>query len=238
MKRIPKPQRPPRSVLPADRKKILRQLNLMCRPNDRDGVSLAALRLRAIVMLAAGAALRVSEVCKLNAVQFIDMDQGRGAWKTRSLAYVRPDQSKGRRVGPEQWDSSGTIMLADDTRAALRAYIVEARRRGWIPWPPAPDDPLFVAVRGNGLAGKGRHRLSTRTLQWQWRQVQVQAGIDHPYVFHSLRHDAMTRCAERTNGNAKLLADYGRCDVTTAMQYVHLSPQAMMTLRNDLSFAS
>lgn len=247
MKRTPRRPRPPRAVLAADRKKIVRELNLRCRPNERGGVSFAALRLRAIVMLAAGAALRVGEVCKLNVAQFIDLEAsieqagpGKARWKLRSLAYVRPEQSKGRRVGPDQWDSAGTIMVSDLARSALRAYLTEARRRGWIAWPPKPDDPLFIGVRDNGRHrdGPGRHRLSVRTLQDQWHKIQVAAGVDHPYVFHCLRHDAMTRCAERTNGNVLMVAAFGRCDVGTAMQYVHLTPERMTALRNELSFAS
>lgn len=246
-RRVPRHSRPPRAVLPADRKRIVRELNLRCREGDRGSVSLSALRLRAIVLLAAGAALRIGEVCKLNMSQFIDMDgaadkpsTGAGRWKLRSLAYLRPEQSKGRRTGPEQWDSAGTIMVSDLARAALRAYLAEAKRRGWVAWPPAPDTPLFIGVRGNGrsVAGPGRQRLSVRTLQDQWHKVQVAAGIERPYVFHSLRHDAMTRCAERCNGNVLMVAAFGRCDVATAMQYVHLTPQAMQALRNELSFAS
>lgn len=234
-KRRPRVARPPRPVLPADRKLMVRELNLRCRPGARGAVSIAALRMRAIVLLTACAGLRISEVCKLNAFQFLDTDGPR--WKLRSLAYLRPEQSKGRRVGPEQWDSAGTIMLADEARTALRAYIAEARRREWMSWPPKRNEPLFVGVRGNGNSGAGRHRLSPRTLQWQFAEMQKRAGIDHLYHFHCLRHDAMTRCAEKTNGNLVLLADYGRCDVMTAMQYVHLSPQQMLSLRNELRFA-
>lgn len=238
-RRVPRHTRPPRAVLPPDRKRIVREMNLRCRPNERGRVSLSALRLRAIVMLAAGAALRVGEVCKLNAAQVLDLDGAK--WKLRSLAYLRPEQSKGRRVGDDQWDSAGTIMISDLARAALRAYIVEAKRRKWwAQWPPEPGEPLFLGVRGNGRSrdGAGRQRLSVRTLQDQWRKVQLAAGIDHPYVFHSLRHDAMTRAAERSNGNVLMVAAYGRCDVATATQYVHLTPESMLELRNRLSFAS
>jgi integrase len=233
-RRMPRTRRPPRALLPADRKRILRELNLRCRPSSRGSVSIAALRLRAIVMLVAGAGLRISEVVRLNAVQVLDLDAPR--MKLRSLAYLRPEQSKGRRTGPEQWDSSGTILISDDARAALRAYVVEARRRQWISWPPSKTEPLFISVRGNASTGKGRHRLSVRTLQDQWHKFQLSAGIESPYVFHSLRHDALTRCSEVTNGNVKVIAEFGRCDVATALHYVHLGPHSMMQLRNDLSF--
>lgn len=229
-------KRPPRAILPTDRKRILRELNLRCRPDDRGEVSITALRLRAAVLLAAGAALRIGELCKLTLRQLLEETTPR--IKLRSLIYVRPDQSKGRRTGDHQWDSAGTVMVGDEARAALRAYIAEGRRRGWWQWPPAKADPLFLSVRGNLKAGGGRHQLAVRTLQWQWEHFQKHAGIDHPYHFHDLRHTAMTRCAEVASGNVLVIARYGRCDVSTALRYVHLTPQTMVDLRNQLAFAT
>lgn len=220
--------------MPADRKRIVRELNLRCREGERGSVSFAALRLRAIVLLAGGAALRIGEVCKLDAYQLID-DVAASRWKLRSQIYVRPEQSKGRRVGDEQWDSAGAILVNDLARSALRAYLVEAKRRGYVPWPPKKGDPLFVAVRGNWRSGTGRHRLSVRTLQQHWGDFQRRAGVDAPYHFHCLRHDAMTRCADAVGGNVKMLARFGRCSVMTALRYVHVSEKAMADLRNALA---
>ena len=232
--RLERPRQPPRSILPADRKRIVRELNLRCRPGERGTVSFAALRMRAIVLLTGGAALRIAEVCKLDAHQVLE-DAKAPRWKLRSLVYVRPEQSKGRRVGDEQWDSAGTILVSDVARSALRAYLAEAKRRGYIAWPPKKGEPLFVAVRGNWRSGNGRHRLSVRTLQQQWMLLQHRAGLDTPYHFHCLRHDAMTRACEALNNNVKALAIFGRCSVQTALRYVHVSPQQLIALRNQLS---
>ena len=232
----PSSKRPPRCILPLDRKRIVRELNLRCRAGERGSVSISALRLRAAVLLAGGAALRVSEVCKLNAAQVIDDAATR--IKLRSLVYLHPEQSKGRRTGDHQWDSAGTLMIGDDARAALRAYLLEGRRRElWAQWPPGKNEPLFLSVRGNARSTKGRKRLSVRGLQWQWEMFQRRSGTDRPYHFHDLRHTAMTRCAEVSNGNVRVVAAFGRCDVSTALRYVHLTPQAMIDLRNLMAFA-
>ena len=234
-RRIAPARRAPRSLLPADRKRIVRELNVRCRPSDRGHVSFCALRLRAAVLLAGGSGLRIGELCKLDAAQVID-DVAAPRWKLRSVGYLRPVQSKGRRVGPDQWDSAGTFLVSDDARAALRAYVMEAKRRAYLVWPPKAGDPLFVSVRGNSKSGSGRHRLSVRTLQWQWEAFQRHAGLDAPYHWHCLRHDAMTRCSDATNGNIHIVAAFGRCDVLTAAQYVaHPSPQAMLDLRNQIA---
>jgi site-specific recombinase XerC len=137
-------------------------------------------------------------------------------------------------VGEDQWDSSGTILIGDSPRAALRAYLAECKRREYLSWPPKPGDSLFCSVRGNSH-GQGRHRLSVRTLQWQWDEFQTKAGLATPYHWHCLRHDAMFRCAEATNGNVLIVAAFGRCDVKTALQYCGPpSSAAMLELRNKI----
>ena len=228
-------------MLAEDRRKVLRELNLRCRPSERGEVSFCALRLRAAVLLAADSALRIGEMCALDAVQVID-DPAVPRWRLRSVGYIRPEQSKGRRVGPDQWDSAGSFLLGDEPRAALRAYLLEAKRRQYLPWPPKSGDPLFVSVRGNGNGnGKdhpedARQRLSVRTLQWQWGDFQQHAALPSPYHWHCLRHTAMTACAEATNGNVAIVAAFGRCDVKTAMRYcrAYLTPQRMLELRNQI----
>lgn len=233
--------RPPRCVLPADRKQIVSALNLHCRPDARNRVSIDALRLRAAVLFAASAALRVSELCRLTIPQLLE-DPSAGRWRLRSLVYLRPAQSKGRRVGPkhEQWESSGTIVVSDEARSALRAYIAELKRRGWCTWPPEPDQPLLVAKRRNARSRKAKKPaygpLAVRTLQYQWQMFQKRTGIVSPYHFHDLRHTAMTQCAEVTNGNTKMVAEFGRCDPQTAERYIHFSPARLSELRNELAF--
>lgn len=212
-------------------------LNLHCRPDERKRVSIDALRLRAAVVFAASAALRIGEITKLNLAQMLE-DPSAGRWRLRSLVYLRPSQAKGRKAGPEPWTSAGTIVVSDDARAAMRAYIVELKRRGWTKWPPTSDQPLFVAKRRNARSRKrtDHGRLAVRTLQYQWRAFQLRIGLESPYHFHDLRHTAMTRCAEVSNGNTTMVADFGRCDPQTAERYIHRSPGRLAELRNDLAF--
>lgn len=238
-RRRPPTSRPPRSILPADRKRIVAELHLRCRPGERSRSSFAALRLRAAVLLAAGSGLRVSEVCKLNLAQMLE-DPEAARWRLRSLVYLKPSQAKGRRVGEHKWTSAGTIAVSDEARNALRAYIAELKRRGWSVWPPPAAQPLFVAVRTSPrtrrAAAPVHQRLSIRTLQHQWRTFQRAIGIESTYHFHDLRHTALTRCSELTGGNMKLVAEFGRCDLQTAARYVHLTPGRLTALRNDLAF--
>lgn len=237
-RRKPRTERPPRAILPADRRKMLAGLNLRCRPDARGRVVIDALRLRAAVLLSAGSGLRVGEVCKLDLVQFLE-DPKEPRWRLMSLVYLRPSQAKGRRVGDHQWASSGTIVIGDDARAALRAYVAELKRRRWIDWPPTPGQPLFIAVRGNGRGDDDARypRLSIRTLQHQFKSFQRQCGITTPYHFHDLRHTAMTRCAEVVGGNIRALCDFGRCSTTTAMRYLHnFTPEKLAAARNELAF--
>lgn len=234
-------QRAPRAVIPADRRTIIAGLNLRCRADDRGRVSVDALRLRAAILLAAGSGLRVGEVTKLNLRQLLE-DPENARWRLASLVYLRPEQAKGRRVGDQQWASSGTIVIGDDARAALRSYVVELKRRGWTSsWPPAADQPLFVAVRRNARSRRPKSqqhgRLAVRTLQYQFRAFQLQCGITTPYHFHDLRHTAMTKCAEVVGGNIRALCDFGRCSAKTATRYLHnFTPEKLAAARNELAF--
>lgn len=188
--------------------------------------SFVGLRTRAIVELAMSSALRLKECCALNTAQILEEP---GRLSIRTVAYLRAPQSKGRRQGVGQrWDSAGSFMLASAARAALRTYLAEAKRREWMAWPPKPDDPLFIGVRARGVSGHGR--VSHRIVQHQFLRLQRELGIPEPYMFHELRHDALTRFASAAGGNPYKLAAYGRCHIKTATRYVHTSPIALSQL--------
>lgn len=186
-----------RIVDKGDRARIVRALARHA-PHDVE-----ALRTRALVTLAWGGALRASEVLAL------DVDQvtaPNGA--IRSHGFIRAEQSKGH-------NAAGPFVITRDARTALRAYLKEARRRGWV----GTDGPLFIRMRR-----KDHGRLSRFGARAAWKRVQERAGIEHQYRFHDLRHDAITRFSDACNGNAFRVARFARLqDVRTALRYVHAS---------------
>ncbi|MGV1080685.1 MAG: tyrosine-type recombinase/integrase [Candidatus Nanopelagicales bacterium] len=211
----------PRALAPDDRKRILHTANEWARSGSFTG-----LRTRAFVHLALGSGLRLKELCALNLTQVLDRT-ARG-WRLRSQAYLLAPQSKGRRNGArKKWDSAGSFYLTKNTRTALTLYLREARKRGWIEWPPAADTPLFVTVKGRGSDDNGADhhvRLSHRTAQHAWTLLQARARVTEPYGVHCLRHEALSRFADACGGDSFKVAKFGRCDLRTALRYVHLSP--------------
>lgn len=215
----------PRALASDDRKRIVAAANEWARTGSFTG-----LRTRAFVALALSGGLRVGELCKLDLDQVLDRT-ARG-WRVRSQAYLLKTQSKGRRKGPPQkhWDSGGAFFVTKTARTTLRLYLREAKRRGWISWPPAPGAPLFVTVKGRGVDDNGpdHHvRLSTRSAQHEWTKLQKRAQLKHRYGVHCLRHEFMTRVADAANGNPFQVAKLGRCDIRTAMRYVHGSADTL-----------
>lgn len=188
--------------------------------------TLFELRTRALVLLAWGSGLRLKEVCALNLVQILE-DPNAKKWRVRSSAYLKPGQSKGRRKGNRKpWDSAGTFIITTPARVALRAYLVAAAKRELVAFPPGKDAPVFVAA-GHGRA-QGKHmRLSRRSAQHSWTELQKGSRVLELYRFHDLRHDALTRFAESAKGDVFKVARFGRCDPFTALRYVHNSPVAL-----------
>lgn len=218
----------PRSLAPADRKRILAAANEWSRSG-----SFTALRTRAFVAVALSSGLRVRELCNLNLLQVLDRTE-RG-WRVRTHAYLRAAQAKGRRKGRRQWNSAGSFYLSKAARTCLRAYLREAKKRGWMSWPPLEGDPLFITVKGRGSDDHGADhhvRLSTRTAQHAWKQLQRRGGIarSETYGVHCLRHEFMTRVADASQGNVFKVAALGRCDIRTALRYVHGSPAELERL--------
>lgn len=220
----------PRALAPTDRKRIVSTANEWAR-----GGAFTALRTRAFVALALCSGLRVAELCKLDLDQVLDRtDRG---WRLRSHAYLHKRQSKGRRKGPRTWNSAGAFYLSKAARFTLRAYLREARKRAWMRWPPKPGQPLFVTVKGRGSDGHGADhhvRLSPRTAQHAWKELQKRARIRHTYGVHCLRHEFMTRVAAAAGGDAFKVAAMGRCDIRTAQRYVHtVSPAELERLAEN-----
>jgi integrase len=223
----------PRALAPEDRKRIIATANEWASVVPR---SFTALRTRAFLAVALSSGLRVRELCNLNLDQVLDRTE-RG-WRVRSQAYLRVKQSKGRRKGKRRWNSAGSFYLSKVARVTLRAYLREARRRGWMQWPPQEDAPLFITVKGRGSDGHGPNhhtRLTPRTAQHAWTELQLRARIPkrRTYGVHCLRHEFMTRIAAACGGNVFKVASAGRCDIRTAQRYVHISPAELEQLAED-----
>lgn len=208
----------PRSIDDADRARLLATLSR--------ARTLHELRTRALLLLAWGSGLRLKEVCALNLVQLLEDPKAKRP-RIRSTAYLQPKQSKGRRNGARaHWDSAGSFIVTKPARVALQAYLRAAALRAWVRFPPTSTAPVFVAA-GHGKAKGAHQRLAKRTAQHAWTELQKRARIEQPYGFHCLRHDALTRFAESCSGNVFKVATFGRCDVHTALRYVHANPAAL-----------
>ena len=201
-----------RSIAAEDRRRLLRALN------QHHSQDFESLRTRALVLLAWGSALRISECVALDVGQVAELN-GRG-FKLRAASYIRVDQAK----GTEDWSSAGQFPITPHAQTALRTYLAEARRRRWMKADEL-DAPLFITVRPGprSKASNGRHaRLAERSARESFARLQRRTSIPLRYRFHDLRHDAITRFSEACNGNIFRVAQFGRLqDVRTAFRYIH-----------------
>lgn len=196
------------------------------------GGSFYALRTRALILLVWGSALRLSEALALDVAQVLEQPDRAELGRIRGSSLVRPEQAKGRRQGEHRWHSGGTFVITSPAAKALRAYLAEAIARGWITLPAQPRDPLFITVKGGRTKGApSRERLGSRAAQRSWVDTQQRAGIVDLYRFHDLRHDALTRMGDASNGNVFKVAAFGRLrDIRTAQRYVHTSAGSLAEL--------
>jgi integrase len=202
--------------------------------------SFYALRTRALILLVWGSALRLSEALALNIDQILEDPTLDRLGRIRGTALVRADQSKGRRKGPRRWNSSGAFVLTKPARIALREYLAECHKRGWVTLPVKRDTPLFVTVKGGKSKGApSRERLGKRAAQRSWTEVQKRAKVHEHYRFHDLRHDALTRVGDVSSGNVFKVAQFGRLrDIRTAQRYVHGSTASLAELAELASMPS
>lgn len=222
-----------RAVDEADRAKLLATLTQWAAAR-----SFYALRTRALVLLAWGSALRLSECLKLDIEQVLEDPNLRKLGRLRGTAYVRGEQAKGRRKGPRRWNSAGAFVITKPARVALREYLIECVRRGWLTLPAPKGTALFLTIKGRVAKGARvqRGRLGKRAAQHSWTALQKRARISETYRFHDLRHDALTRVGDVSSGNVFKVAQFGRLkDIRTAQRYVHGS---MATLAELAELAS
>lgn len=175
--------------------------------------SVVGMRNRALITLAQDTGLRLAELCALDVAQ-LTLPPFTAPVIT-SCFQLRAAQAKGRR---SRW-----VDVPGRSRSALRSYLRAARAAGWIAGLDAPG-PLFVTHRGRaGVRGHGR--LSRRSAQHAWHEVQARARLRSRYNFHALRHD----CADRLRAHAdtfELAEQLGWTDIRTAVKYVQKPTRA------------
>ena len=128
----------------------------------------------AIISLALGTGLRISEILGLNVA---DVFAANGTPKTR--VRIRAEIAKGGRAA----DVFFPARLVPKLRALWR--FKKGRGESL-----EPNAPLFCS--------QSRRRLSVRRVQMAWAGWQREAGLDRSYPFHALRHTAVTNVYRAT----------------------------------------
>src|SRR5688572_1987685 len=168
----------PRALTKADRDRVFQAMREWCSSGH-----IVALRTRALITLAIDTGLRVRECVRLDLPQVL-VDYKADAVRLQEQFFLFPEQAKR--------GTSGTITVSKRARSAVRAYILAIRRAGWISWPVPQGTPLFLGHRGHrGRAGHGR--LTVRSAEYNWTELQKRARLGTRYTFHDLRHDAASR---------------------------------------------
>lgn len=163
--------------------------------------SFLALRTRAFVLLCWGSALRVSEAVALDISQVLDHEWP-GSRGVRATGIVH----------------GAVFAIPTVARAALREYLeqrqVTRRSRG----------PLFVALDST-------RRLSVRSAQHAWDELQRRAALAQHYRTDDLRHDAITRFSNAAKGDVRRVQAFGRfTDIHTAARYVRTQVTSLAEL--------
>lgn len=195
----------------SDRARVLSTLDAHARTR------FSPLRMRAIALLCLDTALRLRECLALQVEQVTE----RSGDELRIVGefHLGVHQAKGVKARPGRagWTSARLIVIPRRARAALLAYVREARKRGWL----GSTGPLWVQA----LSDEGkRDGVKPRAVQKSWRLWQLRAGIADPYRFHDTRHTSLTRLGEVTSGDPYVIAAAaGHGSMQTSMSYVHVS---------------
>ena len=178
------------------------------------------LRLRAVVLLMWSGALRVSECLALDVAQIIEARDGKMYVKSSCVlrAEQRGDRHELRRSEPHEFP------IDREAKAALVAYIIAAKKKGWLRgW----TGPLFIASRGVRGA-RGHERWSKRALETAWCAKRATMKLDREYELRDVRHDAILR----RPGSVEERASFGRVSrrsITTS--YSHPDPDGFREMR-------
>lgn len=195
---------------------------------SRSAHNFTQLRTSALVLLAWGAALRLSEVLALDVDQVLEEPKRSKLARVRATGYLRTDQA----------ERPGAFIITTQARAALGAYLRALIDREWLTL-PAQGVPLWVTVKGGRNKGApSRTRLGKRAAQLCLEQALQGAGVvREPYRFGDLRHDALTKFGASCR-DPFAVAQFGRMgDARTAARYVPHLPSSLAQLASTAEAA-
>lgn len=171
--------------------------------------SFALLRTSALVLVAWGGALRLSEVLALDIAQVLADPKRKKLSQLRETAYLRADQS----------ESPGAFVLTHEARDVLRDYLRALIEREWLALPST--GALYLTIKGGHTKGAAsRTRLGKRAAQLSFEQLQARLNIRPSYRFGDLRHDALMRFGA-VSQSPFAVAQFGRmADTRSAVKFV------------------
>lgn len=186
-----------------DRASLMRTLNESAAAGNP-----VAIRDRALLSLALGSALRVSECIRLEVRQVLVHEESARV-EIRAQSYLYKHQAKGGHGAP--------FVIPRRARAELGKWVRYMRRHGW----GGHDGPLFVTTK---RTTKQQHvRLSKRGAQRNFKQWLRRAGVSTRFSFHDLRHTATTVFAGRTPEALEVARFARHLDLSHSLRYVHRS---------------
>lgn len=168
-------RQPPRTLTDDEVKRLL----------DVSGKHRDGFRDHVILSLALGTGLRLSEIVALNVG---DVSPDPFAGKVKRTIQLRVYKRAGETVD----EADQRVHLPDGTYYKLQKYLrTEFAGKGF---KPSADWPLF-APRGPRRIDA---RIGERTLRDIFYRWQREAGFDHRYNFHALRHTFITNVRRKT----------------------------------------
>lgn len=128
-------------------------------------------------------------------------------------------------------DSNAPAYLGEPIRLRLAAWVEElARRHGG-----TLDRGAALWPSGGSRSGERGRPMAVRTMQAMLKKRLAAAGIGRRARFHDLRHTAISRVAEKTEGNIPVVAKFARHrDWRTTATYTH-APQGAVLAAADLA---
>jgi integrase len=170
-------------------------------------------RCRALVLLCAGTGLRLSEAVALDLGQLLVRPERVNGWQIKTKCVLRKEQIKGKR-------EAAWFVIPEKIKPEIKAYIRLSKKKGWIKF-PLQKTPLFFTYKNTGK-GNGGQRLSKRTGQHDFKELQKMAAIADPYRFHDLRHTYQTNIRKAGCNDPWIMAQASRLrSIELTMTYAH-----------------
>jgi integrase/recombinase XerD len=186
-----------------------RKLSQVMSPDEIGGLLAKAktLKLRAMLSLAYGCGLRISEVVRLRAA---DIDSAQN--------IIRIVQSKGRK--------DRNVMLPPEVLAILRQW--------WLKRPTKYDAGVPKQERLLFPSRQAGH-VSRRQLSRLFRQTVTAAGLSKPVTFHSLRHSFATHLLEAGTDIRVIQALLGHDKLETTARYTRVATGLISAVQSPIA---